>query len=269
MPVTSSTNELKSAVNAFCYEGLNIKAANFALGHNPLSGDLAILKNYCSHLKPEGGVVIVSLCPFSSLSGHYQCTDDKYYTLLYPSTLPSYSFRREQQIKLMKADPFHSYTFMGLLQDLKHLVIKSKSKIMTEEQMNVDAERWMNSWLKEFSLKDFETPLTLYNQDAIDDAAVILNLIIDFCKSRNCLPVILIPPVFHTLGALFNLNVRKMIIDSLVNKLDDKTVWFKNYMDDIEFTNDITLFQNSYLMNKKGAKMFTKRVLKDLGIKYQ
>lgn len=255
-----------SAVNAFCYDNLNIKAANFALSHHPLSGDLAILKNYSSYLKPKGSTVILSLCPFSFLSGNYQCSDDKYYTLLYPTTLPFYSFRKEQQVKSMKADPLHSYTVVGLLQDLKHLIIKSNTKILTEEQMSVDAERWIDSWLKEFSLKDFKTPLSLYNQDAIEDAATIINEIICFCKERHIQPIMLIPPVYHTLGEIFTLESRKVIIDSLLEKITDRTVWFHNYMDDPEFTNDNTLFQNSFLMNKKGAKLFTHRVLKDLNI---
>ena len=35
-----------SAMNAFSYEGLQIKGANFAIGANPLLGDFEILKNY-------------------------------------------------------------------------------------------------------------------------------------------------------------------------------------------------------------------------------
>ena len=35
-----------SGCHAFDYEGLPICGGNFALRHNPLSGDLAILKNY-------------------------------------------------------------------------------------------------------------------------------------------------------------------------------------------------------------------------------
>lgn len=253
-----------SAVNAFCYDGLGIKAANFALGHHPLSGDLAILKNYCSYLKPNGSTVILSLCPFSSLSGNYQYFEDRYYTLLYPTTLPFYSFRREQLVKAMIAEPLRSYTIMGFLQDIKRLVVKPNSKMLTEEQMLIDAERWIKSWMREFSLRDFDTPLTLLNQDAVEEAAFILNSLVDFCKSRNIRPVILIPPVYRTLGKLFSEKARKLIIESLLNRVKDKSVSFINYMDDIEFANDITLFQNSYLMNKKGAQLFTKRVLSDL-----
>lgn len=255
-----------SAVNAFCYDNLNIKAANFALSHHPLSGDLAILKNYSCYLKPKGSTVILSLCPFSSLSGNYQCSEDRYYTLLYPTTLPFYSFRSEQQINSIKLRPLHSYTIIGFLQDLKYLFVKPKSKIMSEEQMVADAENWLKNWMKEFSLKDFKTPLSLYNQDAIEDAANILNETISFCKERNIRPCLLIPPVYHTLGEKFTSEIREVIINSLIEKIEDKSVWFHNYMDDADFTNDRNLFQNSYLMNKKGAQAFTKKVLKDLKI---
>lgn len=255
-----------SALNAFCYEGLDIKGGNFALGHHPLSGDLAILRNYFSYLKTEGSTVIITLCPFSSLSSHYQCSEDRYYTLLYPSTMPLYSFRRDQQVKVMKAEPLNSYTIMGLLQDLKHLVIKSKNRQLNEEQMDSDAHRWVNSWLKEFSLRDFDTPLSLYNQDAIEDAAKILNKMVTFCKNHNIRPIIVIPPVYHTLGDLFSQKARTVIIDSMIEMMDVKGVWYHNYMDDECFTNNRTLFINSFLMNKKGAKLFTKRVLKDIGL---
>ena len=253
-----------SAVNAFCYDGLNVKAANFALCHHPLSGDLAILRNYYSYLKQEGSIVIVSLCPFSSLSGNYLCNEDRYYTLLYPSTLPYFSFVNGQKIKRMKAYPLSSYTFKGLFQDLKYLVSKHKSIHLTEEKMNVDAERWMKNWMKEFSIKDFNTPLSLYNQDAIETASKIINEIISFCKERNIRPCLLIPPVYHTLGEQFTPEVRKRVINSLIDKVADKSVWYHNYMDDPLFANDITLFQNSFLLNKKGAKLFTKKVLQDL-----
>lgn len=255
-----------SAVNAFCYEGLNVKAANFALSHHPLSGDIAILKNYFSYLKQEGGIVIVPLCPFSSLSGNYQCTDDKYYTLLYPSTLPYYSPNRYEYVKRLKSRPLFSYTFIGFVQDIKKAVCKSKSMQLTEGQMTVDADRWMKSWMKEFSINDFETPLSLYNRDAIETASNILNEIISFCKERNIRPCLLIPPVYHTLGDKLKPEIRKLVIDSLLERVEDKTVWYHNYMDDPSFTHDITLFRNSFLMNEKGAKLFTKKALIDIGL---
>ena len=55
-----------SAKYAFDYSCLSIKGANFAIPSNPLLGDYHILRNFSSYLKPEGSVVIITLCPFSS-----------------------------------------------------------------------------------------------------------------------------------------------------------------------------------------------------------
>lgn len=253
-----------SALYSFNYDGLGLKAANWALRAHPLSGDYAIIKNYFGYLNPEKSTVILSLCPFSSLSGSYNYFSDRYYTLLYCTTIYGYSFRREQQVMEMKKNPLPHYPILASLSDVKYLLSSKKEKVLTEEKMVEDAERWMQNWMKEFSITDFSYPLSMVNRDGIDDAARTINEIIAFCKERNITPVMTIPPVYHTLGEKFTPEIRKKIIDSLIEKVEDKSVWFYNYMDDPDFTNDITLFRNSFLMNDKGAKLFTRRVLKDL-----
>lgn len=254
-----------SSVFAFNYSGIPLKCANWALSTNPLAGDLAILKNYVSYLK-EGATVIIPLCPFTSLAGGYSISEDHYYSLLYPSTIPCYSIRRHNKVKLERQTPLLAYPLLSLFSDLKHLVVKPKQKVMTENEMEKDAQTWMSNWKKEFSVSDFSYPLLLKNQDAIVDAAKVLNEIVAFCKERNIRSVILIPPVYHTLGELFTPEIRKKIIDSLIERVEDKSVWYHNYMDDSEFTNDTSLFQSSFLMNEKGAKIFTRRALTDLDI---
>ncbi len=254
-----------SSVCAFNYSGIPLKCANWALSTNPLAGDLAILKNYVSFLK-EGATVIIPLCPFSSLAGEYSISEDHYYSLLYPSTIPGYSIRRQNKVKSEMQSPLLIYPLLSVYSDLKHLLFKPKQKELTENEMENDAQKWMNNWKKEFSISDFTYPLSLKNQDAITDAAKLLNELISFCKDRNLKPVMVIPPVYHTLGELLITEIRKVIIDSLNEKIDKKNIWYRNYMDANEFTNDITLFENSFLMNNKGAKFFTKRVLTDIGL---
>lgn len=254
-----------SGVDAFSYDGIPYKCANWALSTNPLKGDLAILKNYCSYLCENDSTVILPLCPFSSLSGSYNIDEDKYYTLLYPSSIPSFSIRRQQQIKSVVSNPLSSYPALSVFTDIKALLRRKKSKALSEEQMQIDAKRWMSAWMKEFSITNFSYPLSMVNRDGIEDAVKILNEIISFCKERNIRPVMLIPPVYHSLGELFTPEIRNKIINPLIDGVDNKSVWYHNYMDDSEFTNDISLFQNSFLMNQKGAKLFTRRVLKDLG----
>ena len=62
-----------SGCHAFDYEGLPICGGNFALRHNPLSGDLAILKNYLTIIKfclelsdLMQAIYFTSLCIFST-----------------------------------------------------------------------------------------------------------------------------------------------------------------------------------------------------------
>lgn len=255
-----------SGLNAFSYEGLPIKGANWALRRNPLGADFAILKNYESFLCPTRCTCIISLCPFSSLSGSYDFQEDRYYTLLYPTSIPHFSYRKQQEVKAVMNAPLLYFPLFAVFSDFISIIRKRVNRTLNEAEMRQDANRWMNDWFKEFSIRDLNAPLSLINKDGIEDAANILNEMILFCKVRNIRPAIVIPPMYKTLADKFTPTARMTIIDSLIDKVDDKNIYYYNYMDDVAFTNDATLFQNSFLMNKKGAKLFTKRVLEDLNI---
>ena len=255
-----------SGLCAFNYEGLPVKGANWALSHNPLSGDRAILKNYFSYLHPKKSTVIIPLCPFTSLAGSYNFMEDRFYTLIYPSSIPEFSYKRQQQVKSIKNNPITVYPIYALFYDFKCLVSGQRYKVKSEEQMELDSERWIKSWLHEFSVKSFSDPLSLLNKDARMDAASILNDLINFCKKRHAIPIIVLPPMYHTLAGKFPLEARKLLLDDLLEMVEDKTVKFINYMDDEEFVRDRTLFRDSFLLNEKGAKKFTARVLRDIGL---
>lgn len=255
-----------SGYYAFDYEGLPIKGGNFALRHNPLSGDQAILKNYFGYLNPKGGHVIIPLCVFSSLAGSYDFMEDRFYTLVYPSSIPHFSYRRQQQIKTIAANPIRKFPFWSIYTELRALLRGTSHSTLTEEQMKTDAERWIKGWKHEFALSDFSQPLSLINKDGVNDAAEILNDIISFCKERNIKPVIMIPPMYHTLAEKFDEKARQLFVYDLIEKIEDKTVPFHNYMDDSRFSRDSSLFMNSFFLNKKGAKKFTRIALTDIGL---
>lgn len=65
---------------------------------------------------------------------------------------------------------------------------------------------------------------------------------------------------------MFSPKIKTILFDKLLGKIDDKSVPFLNYMDSKHFTNDISLFRDSFLLNNSGAKKFTKLVLEDLRI---
>lgn len=259
-----------SSVHAFSYDGIPLKCANWALGHNPLSGDEAILKNYMSFLNPAGSTVIFSLCPFSSLAGSYSIMDDRYYTLLYASSIPSFSKQRQAKVLHMKDRPIKYYPiyyfFYDMVKGILAMFHRKGKKPFTDIQMKNDAEHWMESWKREFSLKAFDAPLSLINCDAIDDALKIIERLVSFCKQRNIRPVFIIPPVYHTLGDLFSMQAKEQIIGRIASKLEDNGVSFINYMEEPDFSFSTDLFENSFYLNEKGAKAFTKKVLSDIGL---
>ena len=255
-----------SGYYAFDYEGLPIKGGNFALRHNPLSGDQAILKNYFGYLNPKGSHVIIPLCVFSSLAGSYDFMEDRFYTLIYPSSIPHFSYRRQQQIKAIAASPIRRFPLWSFYTELRAQLRGTGHSTLTEEQMKADAERWIKGWKHEFALSDFSQPLSLFNKDGVNDAAEILNDIISFCKERNIKPVIMIPPMYHTLAEKFDEKARQLFVYDLIEKIEDKTVPFHNYMDDSRFSRDSSLFMNSFFLNKKGAKKFTRIALTDIGL---
>lgn len=255
-----------SGFYAFDYEGLPVHGANFALCHNPLAGDRAMLKNYFGYLNPKESHVIISLCVFSSLAGSYEFMEDRFYTLIYPSSIPHFSYRRQQQVKTMMANPLRFFPLWGIYTELKFFLQRNKKQIKSEEEMKLDAERWIKGWKHEFSLSDFSQPLSLINQDGLKDASVILNDMIAFCKERNIKPVLVLPPMYHTLAEMFDQNARRIFLGNLIDSIEDKSIEFINYMDDSRFGSDASLFQNSFLLNKKGAQIFTKIVLEDIGI---
>lgn len=255
-----------SALYAFNYEGLSIKAANWALAHNPLLGDCAILKNYFSYLRSEGSTVILPLCVFSSLAGSYDICEDRYYSLLYPASIPHFSYRRQQRVKSLVKNPVLHYPLYALFSDIKYFLFRKRCIKLTEVQMEADANAWIRDWTHEFSLSDLSTSLSLINKDSINDAADILNDIIKFCRERRVRLVIVIPPMYHTLAEKFTPDIRRVFVGALLEKMINRDVVFLDYMGDEEFTNNRELFRNSFFLNKKGAKIFTRKVLTDIGI---
>lgn len=255
-----------SAVAAFNYEDIKIRGGNWALSKNPLIGDLAVLKNYSSYLKENKSVVIISLCPFSSLAGSYDYFDDRYYRILYPTTIPHYSYNHYKIVQEKWNHPIKYYPTYAPFFDIFKLIFGRSCKILTEKQLEEDANIRMKNWLSEFSISDFSLKLSLKNQDAIADAAEILNQIISFCRERQFKVYIVIPPMYCSLSSKFTSKARKILIEDLLEKINDRNVPFYNYMDDMQFINDKTLFKDSFLMNKKGAKMFTRRCLMDIGL---
>lgn len=250
-----------SALAAFDYSDFpQLKAANWAMAPQTLIADYEILRNYSCFLK-KGASVIIPLCPFSCLGGSKDDFPDKYYTVLNIASIPHASFYRKQLQQQIMQNPWRFYPVAQFF----YRIPKAKNVNVEKEAFEADAIKRMSSWQKEFSILDFSYPLTLVNKDAYDDGVEILNQMIIYCKEHDFIPVVILPPVHKALSSQFDNKKKSLYIESFVSAaLKGQNIKFLDYFNDESFSSK--MFANSFILNEKGAKLFTKTVLKDLNI---
>lgn len=251
-----------SAKSCFNYDGLGVKAANWALAPQSFVGDYAILSNYCSYLK-KGATVLIPLCPFSSLGGGNDDLADKYYSLIRPISIPNASLRRRNNVQDIQREPLKYYPVCAIIQDIKALLFKKKEN--TCRDIEEDAKRWIESWKKEFSIYSFDNPLSLINQDRYNDSVKALQHLLEFCLSHGFKPVIVVPPMTLNLYTKFNKSSWDSLVNNFIEKCRIDGVKVLDYTNQPELVQE-KYYQNAFVMNSRGASAFTKNVLIDIDI---
>ena len=246
---------------AFDYNNTGLKGENWALSPQTLSYDFRILKNYFSYLK-DGATVLMPLCPLSFCKKDYE--DDlyntKYYSFLHPVLIQNYSKKTKQKVMRFVNTPFHFSPIKSIVRIIKDIPATGNLTINNVEK---DVEKLINSWKKEFCISDLEAPVSDINLKCIIYNTNLLSEMISFCLERNLKPVIIIPPVTKMLGSNLTKKFRENYIYSILKKVNTDQIVFLNYLDDERFA-DLNLYFNSYFLNKKGQKLFTNIVLRDL-----
>jgi hypothetical protein len=266
-----------SALYSFDYEGLKIVGYNWAIGPQSLPQDFSILKTYHSYLK-RGAVVIIVLCPFSSCNKVYKDEElEKYYTILHPGVIKNFSLTNQIRIYNIKDNPLR----YAMKQSLKALIIMPVYLMKTVyhlfclqlnrisprnvKMMEKDSHARMDWWKKQFEIKDLETEFPFHLCEGRKKRIEVLTEMIDFCIERELKPVIVIPPMTKYLSSKMSATFRETYIYSFIREANVKNIPFLDYMDDERF-NDASLYFNSFFLNLRGRKIFTKQVLKDLNI---
>lgn len=254
-----------SGVHAFDYSDMNLLGMNWALGPQSLVHDFSILKNYFSYLK-ENATVIITLCPFSCLVSSYNKQQNlKYYTFLHPATIQE--FDESEHIRaltlkkqnVLRVAPLH--TLKGLLRSYKQCVSR---KIHSCDYEN-NASNFIESWKKQFGISDLDACLSRKHSQDQELRASNLSEMIDFCLERKLRPVLIIPPIHPELRKYFTDSFVEHYINDFLKKGNIQAAFFKNYMYDQRFDSD-NYFFNSLFLNQKGAQIFTKIVLHDIGL---
>lgn len=252
-----------NALCAFEYQGSSMKGANLAMKEQSLIADYEILRNYSSFLKHDNPYVIISLSPFSSLEGNNMFFPDKYYTILNIVSIPYANHAKAIELKKIQKAPIYYYPLISLFSDIKRLFIKKHERTLSENELRKDAKEQFKQWMFKYSILDFKNELLIINKDSYSDSIKILSDLISFCIERNFKPIIVLPPVTKYMAELFTEDMFNFYIYKFISEANKYNVPFFNYWQH-ECFRENNYFQNSYLLNKTGAKKFTQFVLNDI-----
>lgn len=249
-----------SGMSAFDYKGTGISAANWAMSPQSFVGDYQVLRNYYSFLK-EGATVLLPICPFSSLGGGNDYLPDYYYSILNIISIPKASYKKKMQVKKMFDYPILFYPLAELFFSLKRLLKKHSQ--LTQEGFAKDAKTRFSNWKKEFSIESFDDNLTILQKDLLEDSKEALSTIIAFCIERRLRPILVLPPISVPMREFISDDIEKKFVIEFVSSINKEGIPFLNHLTDARF-DDISLYRDSFLLNEKGARLFTNVILEEL-----
>ncbi len=251
-----------AAVYAFDYTNSIYLGANWALSPQSLVHDFNILRNYFSFIR-EGGVVLITVCPFSGLFSTYGKSHNlKYYTFLHPATIDN--FKEEERIKALKLklNPIKEYPAFCIKQTVGYILKRSKGIIKRKPKIDyhVSAEEMMNSWKSQFGINDLRAPLSHNHLEELNSRKETLMEMIEFCNERALKPIVVIPPMHPFLSFKFPPEFFCNYIKPLIHDIDAPVF---NYMYDDSLSDD-KYYRTALFMSEKGASLFTESLINRL-----
>lgn len=263
-----------SALFGFRYDGLPIKAANWALSPQSLNQDLAILKTYYSFIGPRG-TIIVPLGPYSSCLKSYTDTEWlRYFTIIHPGVNERFSEEKQEAAYMLKDHPFRvsrKQMIHGILQYIKKVICLRKNPLeyakcpLSDNEIEENALSFINGWKKQFDIDDMDAEIPKHISQGRKIRIETLKEIIKFCNERRLRIFVVLPPVTRALSKHFSSAFKENYIYSFLRDAGLPNDSFMDYLDDIRFQKN-ELFYNSLFLNKTGGRLFTEQVLKDLDI---
>lgn len=257
---------------AFDFESAGVKGMNWANQPQTLLEDYNLLRHYHSILH-KGSYVIITIMPFSGLNKETGLMDAIKYTRLdyQGEAIQPHKYKEarkytEKPILLGKPAVKAIIRYILRKEPKNNSVMQARAgnNPMTNEQLEANALGFITGWKKQFGISDFEAPLTQRNLEGRNYRINLMRELVDFCTERGYKPVYVIPPVTEHLSKYYTAKFQETYIYSFLRDVD-RDVMLLDYSKDKTLADD-ALYFNSFFMNKKGATIFTGRVLKDLGL---
>lgn len=225
----------------FNYDGLNVKAMNWAVGPQSLEYDFAILRKECHHLA-DNAAVLIPICVLKFFLYRHPFGDHlKYYGILPKEDIVGYS-KKTKTAYIDYPLLFHPKKLKRLIKDVPtasdRLLINNNP--MNEKQLKADADFWINCWNREFDIDINNLILSDINKTNIKRNIHLLHEMIQFCLDRKLRPVICILPVTDYLGNRFSEDFVNNQILAYINEANTQKCLVLNHLKDKRFT-DLSL----------------------------
>ena len=255
----------------FDYSDLDLKAMNWAQQPQTLLEDYNLLRHYHSILR-KGGYVIITIMPFTGLNKETGLLDAFKYVNLDCQGEPIQPHMYNEACRYAKYPIlFKKKAIKALIRFLlgkesnadKYAYTKVEHNPMSHRQLDEDAKRWIDGWKSQFGIDDFDAPLTTQNQVGRKFRINLMRELIDFCLERGYKPVYVIPPVTSHLSCYYSQQFESTYVYGFLKEVN-REIPLLDYSKDETFKDD-DLYFNSFFLNSKGRKMFTIRVIQDLG----
>lgn len=258
---------------AFDYSGLTVKAMNWAQQPQTLVEDYNLLRCYHSILR-QGGFVVITIMPFTGVNKQTGLYDAMKYLKLNTQGEPiePHMYWEAQQYANNPLLLGKKKAIKTIIRHLRGREVKVdkignaalEHNPMSEDRLKQDADMWMAGWKHQFSIDDFEAPLTSQNQLGRTFRVRIMRELVDFCFERGYKPVYVIPPVTKFLAEKFTTRFREIYIYDYLKEVE-RNITLLDYSNVNELMAS-ELYFNSFFLNAKGRKVFTNRVLNDIGL---
>lgn len=256
---------------AFFYE--DVKGQSWATGSQGQDMDFEILKYFHSYLR-EGATVLIPIMPFTAISPYLKEKPEYWGMAYYSKFAKILDFA--QTMKLPYGPILRRYLKYPLLYNrwaVKYLLhdvrIDQRYQLANQPMMRLELEQdaniWMKNWLKEFCLHNLSDVMDEWWQKYYDEAVGLNHKIVNYCLERGLKPVFISVPMTRHLSACFPDDVHRYLITDFVRKANVHDIPFLDYTNDEQFQDDCYYF-NSFFLNLSGRKLFTHRVLSDLGL---
>lgn len=258
---------------AFDYSGLNVKAMNWAQQPQTLLEDYNLLRHFHSILKKDG-YVLITIMPFTGLNKKTGLMDAMKYVKfdIQGEPIQPYMFKEAQRYAtypILFKKPAVKALIKYLLGKDKKVGVPTETQLyynpMTLAELEADAKRWIDGWKRQFGISYFDAPLTKENEEGRAYRIKLMQTLIDFCTERGYKPVYVIPPVTEHLAKYYTQKFEETYIYGYLQAVN-REVLTLDYSKDDDFRKNDNLFFNSFFLNKQGRLIFTRRVLKDLGL---